>query len=211
MTPDLVSPRRSPVSLNLNTVQPNGQRVKELRQDHGWTQEDLGEKAGYSKRTIENIEASRPVRPGTLAEVAEALGVKLEQVTLLSDGSCILTCHSGSPELPPPVQTRLRQTEELSLNEPGPAEEVRKCSLLVVDDEPTVLRVLTHLLSREFELLIAENAETAAALFATLRDGGGALDATRCAKNFSIATASCVSIAAGAFAEGFTSWASSLA
>jgi len=156
--------------LNLNTVQPNGQRVKELRQDHGWTQEDLGERSGYAKRTIENIEASKPVKPGTLMDVAEALGVKLEQVSqvsLPSDGSRTLTCHSGSPALPPPVQSRLRPTQELSLNEPSPAGEVRKCSLLVVDDEPTVLKVLTHLLSREFELHIAENADAAKALFAT--------------------------------------------
>jgi diguanylate cyclase (GGDEF)-like protein len=41
-----------------------------------------------------------------------------------------------------------------------------KCSLLVVDDEPSILTTLSHLLSGEFEVLTAESAEAALAIFA---------------------------------------------
>jgi diguanylate cyclase (GGDEF)-like protein len=44
-----------------------------------------------------------------------------------------------------------------------------KSSLLVVDDEPSILTTLTHLLSGEFEVLTAETAEAAQAAFAQRR------------------------------------------
>lgn len=42
----------------------------------------------------------------------------------------------------------------------------RKCSLLVVDDEPYILPTLTALLAAEFEVLTAESVESAQAIFA---------------------------------------------
>ncbi len=42
-----------------------------------------------------------------------------------------------------------------------------KCSLLVVDDEPYILATLSSLLSTEFEVLTADSAEAAQALFST--------------------------------------------
>ena len=41
-----------------------------------------------------------------------------------------------------------------------------KCSLLVVDDEPSILTTLAHLLSSEFEVITADTAEAAQAVFA---------------------------------------------
>jgi diguanylate cyclase (GGDEF)-like protein len=41
-----------------------------------------------------------------------------------------------------------------------------KCSVLIVDDEPFVLTTLTALLSKEFEVLTADSAEAAQAIFA---------------------------------------------
>ncbi len=166
MTPDLISAQGSEATLNLNTIQPNGERVKELRRDRGWTEEELGDKAGYSKRTIETIEASRPVRPGTLLDVAETLGVKLEQIALPFEGTRTLTCHSGFTALPPPVQARFGATGEQAPNESQPAGPDRKCSLLVVDDEPMVLQILTHLLSREYDVVTADSAAAAEVHFA---------------------------------------------
>lgn len=62
------------------TIQPNGTIVKRLRQERGWSQDDLAGKAGYSKRTIENIEAGKPVYTRTLSVVAEALGLPLKDL-----------------------------------------------------------------------------------------------------------------------------------
>jgi diguanylate cyclase (GGDEF)-like protein len=42
-----------------------------------------------------------------------------------------------------------------------------KCSLLVVDDEPSILTTLSHLLSADFEVLTSESAEAALGIFAT--------------------------------------------
>jgi diguanylate cyclase (GGDEF)-like protein len=43
---------------------------------------------------------------------------------------------------------------------------IAKCSLLIVDDEPYILPTLAALLSRDFEVLTAESAEAARAVFA---------------------------------------------
>ena len=42
----------------------------------------------------------------------------------------------------------------------------RGCSVLVVDDEPYILPTLSALLSRDFEVLTADSAEAARAIFA---------------------------------------------
>ncbi len=47
----------------------------ELRSRRGWTQERLAEKAILSVRTIQNLERGRSIHLGTIAKVAEALGV----------------------------------------------------------------------------------------------------------------------------------------
>jgi diguanylate cyclase (GGDEF)-like protein len=52
-----------------------------LRQQRGWTQEELALKANCSKKTIENIEAGKPKRRPILEEVADALRVQLEEIT----------------------------------------------------------------------------------------------------------------------------------
>lgn len=65
---------------NPSTVIPNGVEVARLRKQKGWTQQDLAEAAGYSKRKIEAIEAGQPTRPATLKDVADALGVLVTDV-----------------------------------------------------------------------------------------------------------------------------------
>ncbi len=63
------------------TIQPNGQVVRRLRTERGWTQDDLARQVGCVKRTIENAESSKPVYVGTLGEIAEALGVRPQELT----------------------------------------------------------------------------------------------------------------------------------
>src|SRR5687768_15336376 len=62
------------------TVQPNGAAIKRLRIERGLTQEALAEKIGCSKRTVENLEASKPVYVQSISEAAEALNVPLAEV-----------------------------------------------------------------------------------------------------------------------------------
>lgn len=60
---------------------PVGDKVRELRKERGWLQQDLADRAGVSMQTVSNLETGRHV-PGmaTLAKVARALGVPLGQL-----------------------------------------------------------------------------------------------------------------------------------
>ncbi|HZZ80644.1 MAG TPA: beta-ketoacyl-ACP synthase 3 [Gemmataceae bacterium] len=69
-------------------VLPNGEKVRELRKNKmGWSQDKLAEMAKCSKRTIENVEQSRSVNPGTLREIADALNVQFCEVVESLDGN----------------------------------------------------------------------------------------------------------------------------
>jgi diguanylate cyclase (GGDEF)-like protein len=174
MTPNIASTNEAIVPLSGIFCLPNGSRVRELRQDRGWTQEELSARVGCAKRTVENIEAGRRVRRDTLEEVAEALGVKPEQITTPprsgagSQGSSApagpdrdgWVSHDGARSLPPPVQIREPRSEP-SLPADGP----RNHSLLVVDDEFHVRRTLRLLLGAHFTVLDADSADAAEEVF----------------------------------------------
>jgi DNA-binding NarL/FixJ family response regulator/transcriptional regulator with XRE-family HTH domain len=66
-------------------IRPIGSKVKELREERGWTQGDLACVAGLSKSTIEKLEAGKKPFPlKTLKAVAEALKVSIECITTQS-------------------------------------------------------------------------------------------------------------------------------
>jgi len=55
-----------------------GEAVREARKRHGWSQGELGEKAGVSRPTIARVEANNDVTTATIAKIAQALGLTLE-------------------------------------------------------------------------------------------------------------------------------------
>ncbi len=55
-----------------NSTSVDGQRLKELRQLIGWTQELAAEKSGYSERLIRKLERGGPVEWQTLHDVLDA-------------------------------------------------------------------------------------------------------------------------------------------
>jgi transcriptional regulator with XRE-family HTH domain len=55
-----------------------GDVIREARKKHGWSQGELGEKAGVSRPTIARVEANNDVTTATIAKIAQALGLKLE-------------------------------------------------------------------------------------------------------------------------------------
>lgn len=58
-----------------------GARVRELRLRHGWTQEDLGEKAGRHWTYIGGIErGERNITLHVVADLARALGVEVQDL-----------------------------------------------------------------------------------------------------------------------------------
>lgn len=52
--------------------------IREARKKQGWSQVELGERAGVSRPTIARIEANNDVTTATIAKVAQALGLTLE-------------------------------------------------------------------------------------------------------------------------------------
>lgn len=55
-----------------------GDIIREGRKKRGWSQVELGERAGVSRPTVARIEANNDVTTATIAKVAQALGLKLE-------------------------------------------------------------------------------------------------------------------------------------
>lgn len=59
------------------------ENLRRLREQRGWTQEDLAARSGVPQGTISNIEAGRTQSPrlGSVEALATALGVTVEEVT----------------------------------------------------------------------------------------------------------------------------------
>ena len=56
-------------------------RVKELREEHGWSMRDLAREAEVSLDTVQAMEhGSRPHRPSSVKKVADALGVSVGEL-----------------------------------------------------------------------------------------------------------------------------------
>jgi WD40 repeat protein/transcriptional regulator with XRE-family HTH domain len=83
-------------------VLPNGEEILRLRAEKNLTQEDLAARAGYAKRTIENIEKGKRTKRMTLEGVAHVLGVAVEQLIV-----------PGEPV--PPAEPLPRATEVMGM------------------------------------------------------------------------------------------------
>lgn len=100
------------------SVRPDNQKVRRLRTEQGWSQEELAAEAGCSKKTIENMERGNPVSLRSLREVATALEVDVKD--LIADAPAaedvVEPTHavSGSvPGLPPLFIGREQAMREL--------------------------------------------------------------------------------------------------
>jgi transcriptional regulator with XRE-family HTH domain len=66
-----------------DAVLPDGQKVRNARIASKWTQAQLAEKCGYSKKQVEDIElGKRHIGRICMADVAQALGRTLEELTI---------------------------------------------------------------------------------------------------------------------------------
>lgn len=55
-----------------------GDVIREARKKQGWSQGELGERAGVSRPTIARVEADNDVTTATIVNIAQALGLKLK-------------------------------------------------------------------------------------------------------------------------------------
>jgi len=68
-----------PVSNNKKGARVNRQRIKELRSNKGYTQEEFARQTGLTMRSVSNLEARENTNPTleTLSKLAVALGVRV--------------------------------------------------------------------------------------------------------------------------------------
>lgn len=59
-------------------------RIREVRKEHGWSQEELAKRSGVSRVTISKLEnhGDAVVSSSTLLQLAKALGVSLNDIFL---------------------------------------------------------------------------------------------------------------------------------
>jgi transcriptional regulator with XRE-family HTH domain len=62
-------------------TKPTGEKVRALRRERGWLQQELADRAGVNMQTVSNVETGRhdPELP-TLRKIAKALGVGLGEL-----------------------------------------------------------------------------------------------------------------------------------
>jgi transcriptional regulator with XRE-family HTH domain len=106
-------------AMHKGTVQPDPTKLRKYRLEKDLTQSELAKKAGYTKKTVENAEAGKPQRPGTITAIAEALGKKLTDVIKWPEGDAqspevLRLGSSGScPPLPAMLIGRAAALSEL--------------------------------------------------------------------------------------------------
>lgn len=61
-------------------VRTNGIKVKQLRTDRGWKQEELAHRANSTKRTIQRIESGEGAQRSVVGAVATTLGVLVDDL-----------------------------------------------------------------------------------------------------------------------------------
>lgn len=55
--------------------------IKELREERGWTQQELARRASLTHQTVSNLENGASVQRSTLVLLAQALGVDPEAIS----------------------------------------------------------------------------------------------------------------------------------
>ena len=60
-----------------------GKRLRELREKHGWTQEELAQNSGVDYKYIQRLEGKTPSSPtlNTVEKLAKAFQIKLSKLT----------------------------------------------------------------------------------------------------------------------------------
>jgi predicted ATPase/transcriptional regulator with XRE-family HTH domain len=110
-------------------VRADGETIRRRRQELFWTQEQLAERAGLRKRTIERAEAGEPLQRHTVLVIAQALGLSPAEVTppdrssppgaraspvLDSAGARAVGAASNLTDLPVPMTSFIGRARELA-------------------------------------------------------------------------------------------------
>jgi transcriptional regulator with XRE-family HTH domain len=72
-----------------DSAKADGQRIVRLRQEHGWTRQELAQQSGVPISTVGRAEKGRNIRVQNLDELAEALGVKLAEIMVIESAPAV--------------------------------------------------------------------------------------------------------------------------
>jgi transcriptional regulator with XRE-family HTH domain len=86
-----------------------GKRIRLLRDARCWTQQQLARAAGYSIKTIYKAEAGRALKRQTLADIARALGVQIEDIAQLPATPVLRQLASHPLHVPPGISERSKK------------------------------------------------------------------------------------------------------
>jgi DNA-binding XRE family transcriptional regulator len=67
-------------------AQPNGPRVRELREELEWTQDILARKVRCTRQAVSKVEAGKPASKTLMRLFARALRTELSEITLPLEG-----------------------------------------------------------------------------------------------------------------------------
>jgi transcriptional regulator with XRE-family HTH domain len=74
----------------------NSQKIRQLREARGWSQEHLAEVAGLSARTVQRIESDGNIAPESRMALAAALGVEAASLGLTPPTSPMSAAHESA-------------------------------------------------------------------------------------------------------------------
>jgi transcriptional regulator with XRE-family HTH domain len=77
------------LSVSIDSPMTISDRVKQLRKQHGLTQDDLAAKAGVSIATIQRVERGEPPSAATRASIASAFGMTAAALTSASEAASV--------------------------------------------------------------------------------------------------------------------------
>lgn len=80
----------------MSLQQPDGRRIRQLREEKGWSQEELAKRAGVSRGTIVNLEKGQSCRGDSANLVAQALDRSLAEILLQHPGGRLAVWILGS-------------------------------------------------------------------------------------------------------------------
>lgn len=82
-------------------IEPDGAKIRNLREARGWQVQDLADKAECSLKTVNNVEKGRPCFKSTLVRFAKVFGVQYD--ALLPQGAVSTETQGTPPAKPDPL------------------------------------------------------------------------------------------------------------
>lgn len=159
-----------------STVRPDGTKVRELRKSKRLTQEQLADKVGCSKRTIENVEAGKNVTETILEQIASELGEAIGCIRFSSDSAIGACDNKEAEESGSPDRIDSCTTESMGVDDPlGATPHTTEGGVAVVTNRASIEIVI----NRDFDSYTSEEQQQLLDAIKTFLEADGDIRVTR--------------------------------